>query len=1085
MGKMRTRVWGILLVFAMLLTMLPVTALADDTAATAEVAVDTAVVEGSATAPTVYAGTALPEAVDGVITLTEDVQLSTPVEITTDTTIDLAGHKLEYVGNDKVFINVKAGTLTIRDSVGGGSVEVTETEVTETSDNALRAVQVCADATFTLKGGTIRNNYLAHEATQVISNYGTVNMNGGAVEGVTGILNFAPKLGKNDWAEKKAVCNITDGEVRGIECDYYQGSEVADGEGWSYGVGIYGEGFIDGATVNNEAVEVNISGGKIYGAQGIATNASSGKFAGFTVNMTGGEVIGANYGDTVYDDTAMYLPAVGVTKISGGTVIGGQAIRICAGELDITGGTITGTMISDGKDLVAGGSGGTLGAVVVGKASSGYVGDIKVSISNGATIQNTATEDGIKPTIVVSDKNMAQTTNQNIVNASGTPVGTTTYSDSAITVDVADANIIGDVVKISNLTQNTVTSDGGNTSLEFDGTKIDGNVYNQSVTDLGITSSTVTGNVEVREDGTGDITVVSSTVGSVGESVIVVNSTVGEEEDVTKVPDGASVEAVIGTKTYETLAAAIANAQENDVITLVKDLTVSLDGVADNSAAYVINEDITLDGNGKTLTATATSKPADASKTKRHVILASDGAEVEIKNLTVDGNGYAKHGIQAYTAPDSEDQTKLTLDNVTSKNNMGYGVVVNASSIEATALYTSGNGWGGVNVDSKAATASFSMSSGKIAEEDSVIMESAESGTSAIDISGGEFRNVGAHPTNALGAQTIEITDGSFVGVKAGEGDVVQISGGTYTTEIPEEYCADGFVLVKNEDGTFGVEPEAVATKITLDKTSLTLVKGASETVTATVEPAEATNKDEIVWTTSNSDIATVEAGKITAVGYGTATITARIGEVYASCEVSVICGNEECEYYDDLDFSGGNPWYHVAVDFVTEQRIMQGIAEKTFAPEMELTRAQFAQILYNMEGKPQDYETDETFPDVHEKEDGEDVWYYDAVMWAASTGVVKGYENGCYYPDKDITRQEMVTMLHRYAEYKNTLTGDITEDLEAFPDSNDNSVWDKEAFAWAVQHGIVNGKDGKLAASDPARRCEIAKIVMVYMSLV
>ena len=105
--------------------------------------------------------------------------------------------------------------------------------------------------------------------------------------------------------------------------------------------------------------------------------------------------------------------------------------------------------------------------------------------------------------------------------------------------------------------------------------------------------------------------------------------------------------------------------------------------------------------------------------------------------------------------------------------------------------------------------------------------------------------------------------------------------------------------------------------------------------------------------------------------------------------------------------------------------------------------------------------------------------------MWAASTGIVKGYEDGCYYPDEDITRQEMVTMLYRYAEYKNTLTGDITEDLEAFPDSDDDSVWDKEAFAWAVQHGIVNGKDGKLAAGDPARRCEIAKIIMVYMSLV
>lgn len=757
---------------------------------------------------------------------------------------------------------------------------------------------------------------------------------------------------------------------------------------------------------------------------------------------------------------------------------------------------------------------------------------------------------------------------------------------------------------------------------------------------------------------------------------------------------------------YTTLEEAIQKANENDEIKLLSDVTVSLDGVAENSAAYVINKNITLDGNGKTITATATTVPENASATKQHVIMASDGAEVEIKNLTVDGDGYAKHGIQAYTAPGSEDQTKLTLNNVTSKNNMGYGVVVNASNIEATELYTSGNGWGGVNVDAKAAKASFSMSSGNIAEESSVILDSAENGENtlsiaggefggyvganpdsdqakgndtitvengtfeaavafidnvpyysleaAIDaavdgdvvvlkedievdvsdvqekggaitidkkitldgndntikavwedkgdanaknatlllllesvevknltvdgnkvirhgvqaygenadvtlntvaiqnndwygllvnngasvtaeelnttgnawginidaqtatasfemssgtiaeeasiviesegtgktettITGGEFQNVGVKPVEIEepekedGVATITISDGTFTSVQALEGDVVQISGGTYSTEIPEEYCADGFVLVENADGTFGVEPEAVATKITLDKTSLTLVKGDTATLTATVEPAEATNKDEIVWTTSNSDIATVEAGKITAVGYGTATITAKIGEVYATCAVSVICDDENCAYYDDVN---EDAWYHPAVDFVTEQGIMQGIAEKTFAPEMELTRAQFAQILYNMEGKPE-YETDKTFDDVQEKEDGEDVWYYDAVMWAASTGIVKGYEDGCYYPDEDITRQEMVTMLYRYAEYKNTLTGDITEDLEAFPDSDDDSVWDKEAFAWAVQHGIVNGKDGKLAAGDPARRCEIAKIIMVYMSLV
>lgn len=78
--------------------------------------------------------------------------------------------------------------------------------------------------------------------------------------------------------------------------------------------------------------------------------------------MTGGTVDGTENG------TGMYLPAIGITNISGGTVTGAQGIRICAGELNITGGTIQGTALSDDSDLIAGGSGGTNGAIVVGKA---------------------------------------------------------------------------------------------------------------------------------------------------------------------------------------------------------------------------------------------------------------------------------------------------------------------------------------------------------------------------------------------------------------------------------------------------------------------------------------------------------------------------------------------------------------------------------------------------------------------------------------------------------------------------------------------------------------------------------------------
>ena len=169
---MKKRFAGAFLALAMLLSLLPVSALA--------------------------ASGTLPAAVDGVITLTDDVTLSTSYEVTGDSVIiDLAGHKLSYnstnAGEAGVFLNVKSGSLTIRDSVGTGVVSVSETYTGQDGQTTIRCVKVHPDATFTLEGGTLTNTNADFYGTQVISNYGTVNIKGGEVKGVTGIFMFAPK----------------------------------------------------------------------------------------------------------------------------------------------------------------------------------------------------------------------------------------------------------------------------------------------------------------------------------------------------------------------------------------------------------------------------------------------------------------------------------------------------------------------------------------------------------------------------------------------------------------------------------------------------------------------------------------------------------------------------------------------------------------------------------------------------------------------------------------------------------------------------------------------------------------------------
>ena len=77
------------------------------------------------------------------------------------------------------------------------------------------------------------------------------------------------------------------------------------------------------------------------------------------------------------------------------------------------------------------------------------------------------------------------------------------------------------------------------------------------------------------------------------------------------------------------------------------------------------------------------------------------------------------------------------------------------------------------------------------------------------------------------------------------------------------------------------------ATGVTLDKTELSLTEGESATLTATVEPENATDKA-IVWTSSDNAVATVENGVVTAVKAGTATITAACGSAKAECTVTV-----------------------------------------------------------------------------------------------------------------------------------------------------------------------------------------------------
>ena len=171
--------------------------------------------------------------------------------------------------------------------------------------------------------------------------------------------------------------------------------------------------------------------------------------------------------------------------------------------------------------------------------------------------------------------------------------------------------------------------------------------------------------------------------------------------------------------------------------------------------------------------------------------------------------------------------------------------------------------------------------------------------------------------------------------------------------------------------------------------------------------------------------------------------------------------------------------WYYDYVKYVYDRGLMTGLNENDFGAVQSLARAQFAVILYRMEGEPK-VEYKDVFPDVA---DGQ--WYTDAIMWANQAGIVTGYtDSGLFGFADDINREQMAVMMHRYAEYKGF---DISKkaDFGAFSDAANVNEFADEAMQWAVGTGIISGKDEgtRIDPQGDAARAECATIIQRFVT--
>lgn len=278
------------------------------------------------------------------------------------------------------------------------------------------------------------------------------------------------------------------------------------------------------------------------------------------------------------------------------------------------------------------------------------------------------------------------------------------------------------------------------------------------------------------------------------------------------------------------------------------------------------------------------------------------------------------------------------------------------------------------------------------------------------------------------------------------------------------------------------VTPRTISVEsITLNKPQLSLVKGATETLTATVLPTTATDKT-VIWESGDTAVATVKDGIVTAVAAGNATITAKAGEKTATCAVTVT--NPSNSGSSSGGGGSSTPRYAVTVPDKTENgslSVTPKNAKKgsdvtvTATPDKgyevddivakdakgnKLTLKDNGDGTYTFtmpaskvtvtaafaEKKAEPIVPEKLFADVSAEE-----YYYEAVKWASENGVTGGIGENLFGANLPCTRAQIVTFLWRAAGSPEP------KGMSGFVDVSADAYYAK-AVAWAVEEGIVSG---------------------------
>lgn len=312
---------------------------------------------------------------------------------------------------------------------------------------------------------------------------------------------------------------------------------------------------------------------------------------------------------------------------------------------------------------------GTLGTVTVDEAAS----DATINIQSDASVSTLTTA--------------ATNTTVNVLG-------------SVETVQVADTASDATIAVSENASVNSVTTAAQNTTVSGEGT-----VTSVEVGETASGATVTTPGTTVENNSSDDVTIGDGETIGAGDTATTPGGTTEEpsEPSTPSEPSGPShthtyVDGVCTAgDAYDPTWAQVNSAETwNAAVAAGRNIVLTADFTTD--AQLQITTGITVNGNNHIITAGTWTDEHPDSKGDAHLVSVNAGAnEVVIKNITLTG---AKHINNDYASGMSVyESSNVTLNNVTLQNNAGAGLIVNGSTVNATALHTSGNAWGGVNVD--------------------------------------------------------------------------------------------------------------------------------------------------------------------------------------------------------------------------------------------------------------------------------------------------------------------------------------------------------------------------------------------------